>query len=235
MFKAGTADKVAYTEQQANSARTINELIPGASKMDDATLHGALDEKVTEVAQKLQPKMESTPISPETSAKIQDDWTNLKKTQITEAKATDEPNVLKWQGNFEKFLKKSGSGNFNDLWETAKKYDASIKANVKAATETSPEDLQTQKDIWLQNRAILRDAINDASSGLGKTSQKAFSQMRDMYEAQNGIMSKAKIEAVGAPSKIGQAVDNLKKHPILTTIGAYEAAKHTIAPALPGI
>lgn len=210
LFREGTPDKVSLTEQQANSARTIHELIPDAAKMNDADLHGALDEKITEVAQKLQPKMESTPIQPDTIQNINDNWQNLKKTQLAEAKATDEPNIIKWQNNFEKFLKKSGNENLNDLWESAKKYDASIKSNVKTATGLSPEDLQTQKDIWLQNRAVLRDAINDASSGLGKTSQTAFSQMKDMYEAQNGIMSKAKIVTEGAPSKVSQFIKSPK-------------------------
>lgn len=60
----------------------------------------------------------------------------------------------------------------------------------------------------MQNRSILRNAINDSESGLGKTSRQAFSDMKDMYEAQNGIMTKAKVDTKLAPSKVSQALNS---------------------------
>lgn len=204
LFGAGTPDKVAADAQQAQSAFTIKKLIPDAAKMDEPTLYTALGENETKLAQALEPKLKAAPLDEGVVQKLNDDWTNMKKEQISEAKATDEPNVVKWQSNFEKFLKKAGSDNMNDLWVAAKDYDRSIKANVKNATDLSPEDLQTQKEIWLQNRSILRSAIKDSTTKLGKESQQAFSDMSDLYEAQNGILSKAKIEKVGKPSQISE-------------------------------
>lgn len=209
LLKAGGGTKIAASTQQAASAQTIGRLIPGADSMDEPTLYGALKDKISETAQTLKPQMEATPIKPETVSAVKDNWTSLKKTQIEDALATDEPNVTKMQSNFQKFLNKSASGNMNDLWETAKGYDDSIKANVKAATDSSPHELQMAKDIWLQNRGILRDAINDTANGMGKTSQTAFKDMRDMYEGQNGLLSKAKATGEGAPSKVTTAL----KHP----------------------
>lgn len=204
LLKAGSGTKIAASTQQAASAQTIGRLIPGADSMDEPTLYGALKDKISETAQTLKPQMEATPVKPETVSAVKDNWTNLKKTQISDALATDEPNIAKLQNNFQKFLNKSASGNMNDLWETAKGYDDSIKANVKAATDASPHELQMAKDIWLQNRGILRDAINDTANGMGKTSQTAFKDMRDMYEGQNGLLSKAKATTEGAPSKLEQ-------------------------------
>lgn len=201
-FTSSTGDKVALTEQQAQSARTITKLIPEASKMDEPTLYAAADEQVSTIATKLKPELEKTPLKDETIQKILDDTEKLKETQMSEAKATDEPNISKWQANFEKFINKSKLDNLNDLWETAKSYDNSIKENVKKATEISPEDLQTQKDIWLQNRRILKNAINDLKNGLGEKSRTAFSDMSDLYEAMNGIISKAEINTTVSPAKI---------------------------------
>lgn len=225
LFKKGTVDKVAATDQQLMSSQTIQRHIPDAAKLDDPTLYKALDEKVSQISEELKPEMQKTPVKEETIQKINDDWTNLKKEQLAEAKATDEPNIKKWQKQFEKYLEKSKSDNMNDLWDSAKEYDKSIKPNVKNATDLSPEDLQTQKEIWLQNRSVLRSAINDSESGMGQTSRQAFSDMKDMYEGQNGLLSKAKIETKAAPSKITQFV---KKHPVISTLGVSETGKKLI-------
>lgn len=90
----------------------------------------------------------------------------------------------------------------DDLWERAKAYDQSVPSNVKNANSLSTDVLQTQKSIWLQNRAVLRGAINDVATGLGETSQKAFADMHDMYNAQKGIQSSYKIPKEGTPSQV---------------------------------
>lgn len=208
MFKSGTPDQIATSDQQLKSTMTINRLIPDAAKMDEPTLHSALDEKITETAKSLEPEMKATPINKETVGKITKDWESLKKSEIENADANDEANVLKSQKQFETRLQKSNSGNMNDLWNTAKEYDASVPDNVKQANSMSSESLQNKKSLWLDRRAILRDAIKDTKNGLGKSAQQGFSDMTDMYEGKNGIMSKAKVETKVAPSKIKQAYDS---------------------------
>ncbi len=226
IFTEGGADKVATPESQADSARTIQKNIPGAAQMDESTLHTALSEQIATKSKQLVPQMEATPLSEETFTKITDDMSNLKKTQMAEAKATDEPNIAKWQDNFEKIVTKNikDGGNMNDIWNAAKEYDQSIKPNVKSATELSPEDLQTQKDVWLENRAILRDTLKDIGG-------KSFKEMHDMYEAQNGLMSKAKIETAGAPSKISKFKQAVTDHPVISgaaALGIDKVVKSTI-------
>jgi hypothetical protein len=140
------------------------------------------------------------------------DWEKLKQTQIADAPASEELNVAKRQDKFQSFMDKTKLNNFNDLWETAKSYDATIPDRVKQANNLSSESVQLQKDEWMDNRSILKQAINDTENGLGETSRAPFSDMHDMYEAQNGILSKAKINQTGAPSK---AVQFMKDHPVL--------------------
>lgn len=227
-FTDGTPDKIAASPQQAQSAQTIGRLIEGADKMDQPTLYGALQDKVTEVATDLKPQMEKTPINQKTIDKVNSDTKNLFKQQTADALATDESNVAKLQSNFKSFLKKSKTGNFNELWETAKGYDASVPDKVKTATDASPHEMQMAHEIWLQNRGVLRDAINDVVDGMGKTSQKAFSDMRDLYNAQHALDTTAHVAKVGAPSKLTQLgktpAGKVAKH-LIVGGGAFEGGK----------
>ena len=218
LLKGETPTRILPTDQNVKSTFTIKKYLPDAAKMDEPTLYTALDGKITEIATKLQPEMTKVPISQETIGKITDDWEALKKTQLESSDATNEPNVLKQQQQFESRLQKSEAGNMNDLWDTAKEYDASVPDNVKKANSLSSESLQNKKTIWLQNRAILRDAIKDTSTGMGKTASQAFSDMQDMYEAQNGLLSKAEVPTTLAPSKLNQAYNSTTGKVIRTII-----------------
>lgn len=231
MFKAGTEDKILPTAKQQSATKTIIEKIPNADKMSPTELYTAVDNNISQTAQRLKPIMEATPIKPETLDKLNTDWSTLKKEQLANAPATEEANVAKRQNQFEEFLKKSGSDNQNDLWETRKSYDDSIKPNVKKANEMSPESLQMQKQEWLDNRAVLNSAIHDTSSTMGKMSQKAFSDMSNLYEAKSNLLTKAKVETKIQPSKINQFI---QRHPVVSgAIGGgtiYGAAKKVGVP-----
>lgn len=199
-FRSGTADKILPSQKTLNATQTIQKNIPNASKMSPSQLYKAVDTNITETATKLRPQMEATPIKPETIQKLNTDWEALKKSQIADAPATEEINVAKRQTKFEATLQKSGSNSHADLWDTRIEYDNSIPENVKKANINSPESLQIQKQEWLDNRAILNDAI-DASA------KPEFKQMSDMYEAKNGILSKTKVEGADL-SKLKQWIKN---------------------------
>ncbi len=208
LLKGETPSQILPNDQNIKSTFTTKRLIPDAAKMDDPTLYSAMKDKVTEIATNLEPEMIKVPINQATIGKITDDWEALKAKQLSEADKLEEPNILKSQQQFEARLQASEAGTMNDLWNTAKEYDASVPDSVKKATSVSSDSLQNKKQIWLQNRAILRDAINDSANGLGQTSKQAFSDMRDLYEAQNGLLSKATVKTPLAPSKIRQVYDS---------------------------
>jgi hypothetical protein len=201
----GSGDQVATTNQQLKSTMTIKRLIPDAATMDEPTLYNTLDGKVTEIAKKLAPEMEKVPVTFDTLEKINNDLNALQEKQLADAPFDQEGNVKKSQAQFEARLRASESGTMKDLWNTAIEYDNSVPDNVKSANDLSPQDLRNAKTTWRQNRAILRSAITDESVGLGKPAQSAFSDMRDLYEAQDGMMSKAKIEGP-KPSLLNQAL-----------------------------
>lgn len=225
LLKAGTEDKILPSTKTMSASNTIVKEIPGASKMSSGELYKAVDENINKTAKALRPQMEATPIKPETIQKINEDWTSLKKTQLADAPATEEANVAKRQDKFESLLQKSGNTNHADLWDTRINYDNSIPDNVKQATSISPESLQLQKEEWLQNRDVLNKAIHDTESGMSTESRDAFKKMSDMYEAKNGLLSKAKVNGA-EPSKISQF---LKDHPnvyrVIKGTAIYEALK----------
>lgn len=217
LLRGGTPDQILTSDKIYNSAQVINREIPGAAKMSQPDLYTALEGRTTDMSTQLKPQMESTPLKPEALTKMNSDWETLKQSQMENADATDEPNVLKSQKQFEQRLNDlSDDNNLNDVWQARKDYDDSVPANVKNANHLSSESLQNKKEIWLQNRAVLNDMINDSSSGLGKTSQQAFKDMSAMYDAKANLLSKAKdnFEASGRPSKVSQWIQD---HPWVKT------------------
>lgn len=205
----GTLDKVIPSKEGLRITETIKRNIPEIGKIkNDTELYSILNKKVTDVAVKLKPELQKVKLKQETINKINSDLEKVKKTQLENALATEEPNTIKKQAQFEKFLQKSGSENLDDLWETAKNYDKSIKSNVKNATDLSDPSLYAQKQEWLSNRKIIKDAINNSTNGLGKTSEQAFSDMHDMYNAQEQILTKAEFTKEKDPSKLSKFLDS---------------------------
>ncbi len=215
LFKAGTDDTILPSQKTLGATKVIVEKIPNASKMKPAELYKAVDSEITKTAENLRPQMKITPIKEETIVKINKDWEALKKVQLEAADATEEANVIKIQNQFEQRLMKAGNQSQDDLWQARIDYDASIPDNVKKANALSSESLQNKKEIWLQNRAILNDAINDTASGMGDVTKKAFGEMSNLYEARNSLLSKAKVDKAQL-SKINQFLkDNPKVAKVL--------------------
>lgn len=214
----GTPPEIIPIKDIQHATGTIYREIPGASDMNEIDLTNAINDSITTKAETLKPQMESTPVKPETINKINDDWENLKAKQVNDADATEEANVKKLQDKFQKnYLESTKTDNLNDLWETAKDYDESIPEKVKKANDTSDISLQNKKEMWLQNRSILRKAITDSSSGLGEESQQVFNDMHDMYNARENLISKAKVETTGKPGTIKRLIQKNPK--IAATVG----------------
>lgn len=202
IFKSGTADKIATSQKTADATRTIQQNIPGASKMKPSDLYTAVDEKIGTTAKNLRPQMEKIPIKPQTVEEITNKWDDIKRAQIENAPATEEVNVIKRQKKFESLLQKSGNRNHADLWDTRIAYDNSVPDAVKKANSLSSESLQLQKAEWLENRRILTEAMDAIDS----PEMRALS---DLYEAKNNLLSKTKLGKAEL-SKLRQAI---KKHP----------------------
>ena len=100
--------------------------------------------------------------------------------------------------------------NADDIWDIAKAYDNSISSKVKNITEASDARFVIQNEAWIQNRNILRGAMDDlAEASDNPIIKSAFREMSDLYEAQSQILKN-----VRPSNKSGTSVfmDLIKKH-----------------------
>jgi len=201
-------DIVAPTPKIENASKLIQEKIPNAEKLSNYELHGAVKNETTNIAKSLKPEMEKIIVPKEKTDAIKSTWETVKKTQ-QKTSDYDLYNGKKIQKNFEAVLddlklpvkdpvtKQFRQKNLDEVWEARKNYDASIPERVKQADINSPSDLQYQREVWLENRKILNDIINDTQEGLGELSKKSFKNMSDLYEAAENILSNVKIDTKG--------------------------------------
>lgn len=230
LFKSSKPDILVPSDDTIRATSVIKRNIPDAAKLDEGELVPTIKNKIGEISNKLKPEMQKVPVTENVLTKLDNEISNVHEKQIGEVLRTDEPNVQKMQekfmANLKKYILKDGEITMNDIWEARYNYDKSIKNTVKQADSKSPHELQLAKDIWLQNRTTLNNAINDMSTGLGETSKKSFSDMSDMYNAVEAMLSKSKKVIKEKPSKI---VQTIKKHPVASSLigggTAYGAAK----------
>lgn len=212
LFKSSTPDTLAPSNKVMANAKIIQKKIPGFSDMTPQEQFNALKANGTKVAQDLQPEMQKVPVDSQTTVKANTDWETLKKQQLSDAPKTEEANVIKEQTKFEAVVNKIAQGKnkmtLDDVWQQAKDYDASVKDSVKNATSQSSETLQDQKTRWLENRRILKDVINNTATGLGDTSKSAFQEMSAMFDAQDNLLSKAKLNTTIEPSTVKKILAN---------------------------
>ena len=135
-------------------------------------------------------------------------WDKLKIKQAKDPAFVGFVGSKRMQQNFQEFidkiLKTKKDLTLDDLWQMRIDYDNTIKSSVKKANDLSPEGLQLQREMWLENRRILNDVINDTASGLGDVSKQSFADMSDLYMANQNIASKAKIDVKGVPGVLSR-------------------------------
>lgn len=215
-------DIVAPSPETQKQTQTILNHIPNAGSMNDAQLGDALDERTTAMAQQLKPQLQAIPIGQSTTGKAFDAWNGIKEAQTSDPDFLDnQAGNTSFQNQFERRLntlqwdiqdpatgkmKAPTPKNANDVWEARKDYDNSIPPAVKNATDKSaPVQIYRQK-MWLQNRAILNDILNDVTSSLDNPTRKAFSDMTDMYSARQNIVKNTKIDTKGAQGLLSKGL-----------------------------
>jgi len=215
-------DIITQSREVKQTAEVVQRLIPNANKLDNFELTNAAGREVATIATKLRPKMEAIDVSPDTFKSARNAWRDLKEAQAAET-AFEAFAGTKAQKKFEVFLDKfktslirDSSGrlrlkNLDDAWQIRIDYDGSIGDNIKRATDLSPSDLQFQKKMWLDNRLILNDIINDTAQGLGQTSRTAFSDMSHLYSARTNLSASTKIRTKAKPGLVGDVKRNLFK------------------------
>lgn len=203
------ADTVLPDAQTQKSVNTLLKRIRGVEKLDDVQIADVAQKEITSISNQLKPQMRAVSVTPDVTQKATDTWRKVKTTQASQIDFEDFGGT-KLQKQFERFLDEAVSGadpktgkfrprNLDDVWEIAKQYDDIIPDRVKQATELSDSRLQYQKDIWLENRKVLRDLLKDSATKLGKEAREAFSDMTDLYRARNSVIQKGQVTTQGKP------------------------------------
>lgn len=201
-------DEVIQSQKVKKSAQTIQSEIPNASKLDDASLNNALNNKITDTSKKLQPQLKSVEVDKDDAGFIRAEWENIKESQKKDPEFVAFRGGEQAQKNFEAFLDelvkpiKGKTGQFrkktlDDIWDIRKRYDDSISKTIKQASDNSAPSTQLQKEMWLENRRILNDVMDELSDDLELTSKDAFDKMSDLYLARQNIIGKTKLDLEG--------------------------------------
>jgi hypothetical protein len=204
------ADVVSPTERMQKTASLIEKKIPKASTLDQYVLANKIGTLTTRTARRLKPELKGIQVTPEQTTRILDSWEKIKLQQAQSPEFVAFAGAKKAQSNFETFLQqvkarvRSTGGqirrkDLNDLWEIRKSYDKSISESVKRATSQSAPSTQLQHDMWLQNREILNEIVEEMSENLPTTARGAFEEMNLFYEARGNLINKAKIDVKGKP------------------------------------
>lgn len=214
---AGTMDAPTLHEALGNKVTEItNELRP---KLDATPLHPDAQTKLNTEWQKIQKEqMTNAPADQEANVlkrqkKFDAFLQKTKQGNPSDVIAEVRAGKITQKEAVSRIAEASKPPTLGDLWDTAIKYDNSISDAVKQARPNVPgvsESLLAQREEWIQNRAILKKAINDSATGLGSESEKAFQQMSDMLDAKANIVRNTptiKSQTL-KPSKFRQALES---------------------------
>lgn len=216
-------DIIKPSQREIEISQTVDRLIPGANKLNQFKLADKMQEKVVQIATKLRDKFRNVSFTPQKATDIKTKWTTVK------SKQADLPNFKsneavskKAQDRFEiildemlKPVKDAKTGQFrqknlDDLWQIAIDYDNAdfIGTTVKNASDLSVPSLQIQKDMWLENRRLLREVLEDAAKNLDPQSERAFRDMARLYDGINNIAQKADIDTKGKAGLLKQILQS---------------------------
>jgi len=206
-------DVVIQSNKVKKSAGTINRRIPEANKFDDQVLNSKIKNEVTTSAKNLSPQLKTINVAPNSVKKLKGSWDTLKKQQIKNPEFDVFTGSKKMQSNFEEFLNeasksvKGKSGKFrqknlDDIWDIRKRYDESISDAIKQADSQSNVTDQFKKEMWLDNRRMLNELMEDMSQDLDETTKQIFDEMADLYRARQNIIGKTKVDLNGTEGLI---------------------------------
>lgn len=189
----GKSDSVALDKRVMEVAQTIENKIPNAVKLNDQEIITAAQNEIKNISEQIAPKLKQVKLSEEIKDNIINSFSELKQAQIDDATFNSVGIISKQQAKFENILSEIiDSDNADDLWKSIQKYDDSIKSKVKEANQFSSDSAQELKDVWLENRRILRDALDSVTNNIQEVDvANDFRAMSNLYTAKQNIINAA--------------------------------------------
>lgn len=192
----GRADKVRTNQRVLNSADTLLARISGVRKMNDAQIANAAGKEIAKISNNIAPDLQKVKLVDEIKDSIIDSWATVKETQQSQSQFFTGKALEVSQKNFDDAITQIvNADNADDLWRTIVHYDNTVKSNIKSASSQSTEALQEAKDVWLDSRRILRDALDDVTNQIPDAKiANEFRAMTNLYTAKNNIINAGRFE-----------------------------------------
>ena len=194
----GVPDELVSERKVQNAAETFARRIPNAEKLSDQQIINTAEREVKKIATDLEPKLQKIKYSDETIEKIVDSYEEMQKKQINNSPILEPGQIKKAQDQFQNIvadLINNEKNSADDLWKAVRRYDSEVPKNVKESTELSDEKLQELKDIWLENRRVLRDALDetvDNATEIDDVLKQNFRDMYGLYTARENVVNNAR-------------------------------------------
>lgn len=208
------ADFILPSVKEVKVAQTVEDIFgKDFSKLDISTAHTKMGDEIVNIAVKLQPELAKIKAGKDAVKTLSSKLDDLVQIQNADALASSSAykGILdKSQSNFKEIVdslvKKSNDNTLtvDDIWMARKNYDKLIKDRVKTATDSSDPSYIIQKDVWLENRSLLNELIEEEAKNLSGDVQKAFSDMNSLYNGQAILETNFKYQAKDKPGVIGK-------------------------------
>lgn len=207
-------DIVAPSPKTIKIEEVVRKYIPEEqlATIDQPTLYTKAKESVSSISQNLKPKLQEITVNPESFKQVKDEWKNLKIKQSKSLDFKTMPGGKAAQTKFQETLNeikkitqdssgKFRSKNLDDIWDLAIKYDDTIPQRIKDASvakNSSPSDM-FQKDMWLENRDLLKKFMHVEADRAGLDTSTAFKDMSSLYDLTTNLKGTVKVDLKGKP------------------------------------
>lgn len=206
------ADFVIPSAKEVNTAKVVEKYLgKDIAKKDVSFAHKAVGDQIEVIAKDLAPELKAIKADKNSVKSLKTKQKKLAKEQLDDPIAAQyEKSAEKAQAQFEKVINrledkaKKNELSLDDLWQARKDYDLGVKSRIKTAPDTAESQVLMQKDIWLENRSLLNDMLDEQAKKLGTDVKEAFSDMNALYNGQSILETNFKFQAKDKPGFIGK-------------------------------
>lgn len=209
-FLTGKKPDTVFLDKKTQRAMgTIKEKIPKIDKLNRYEISNAVGEGIKNLSKTATPIMESVSLNNNVAKNFENAWAILKKEQSRTPEFVAFKGAKQAQNIFEEFVKQvKDAKSLDKIWKIRKNYDDIIPDTIKQATDKSAPSTQLQRDMWLENRRLLNNLIEDSYVGLGGEATKLFDKLEDFYTIKNNITRSGNIDLKGKPGFLSK--ENIK-------------------------
>lgn len=209
-FLTGKKPDVVFLDKKTQRAmETIKEKIPEINKLNRYEISNAVDKGIKTLSETAKPIMRSISLNNNVARNFENTWAIIKKEQSKTPEFIAFRGAKQAQNIFEEFVKQvKEAKSLDKIWEIRKNYDDVISNTIKQATDKSAPSTQLQHEMWLENRRLLNNLIEDSYVGLGDEAKKLFDELEDFYTIKNNITRSGNIDLKGKPGFLSK--ENIK-------------------------